>query len=278
MERFKQCMRFFFLQHLLSYKMLSASILSFICIDIYIRPLRRFCLEHNIKLNLFGMPILWNKRYIPAIIMLIFIFAITGFPLDRRRHQYYVARLGTRNWLQFQSLYLIIFSGIYILWNYVVCILTLLPCGTFTGAYYDGWWNVGILAVRESTDVGISIPQEYFLTHETIQANIEFIACVWLVMILFCMIVLLFNQLKPYLGDIIGAFVILSGLSNKITGRRTWVSPMHFIGISNRYSALHPENPQYIYMIIILVLVNLLLYFLAESWICNTQENNRRVE
>ena len=277
MDRWKQCMKFFFMNHLGTYRMLAVGVISAICMDIYARPIRKLCEVYDLTLSLWGMPIFWNRRHVPVLFLLIFLFAIAHFPLNRRVHQYFVSRLGVRIWILFQSIYLLIYSGLYIIWCYALFVITLCPRGSFSPDYYQGWWKLSKLAEQDETGVLIRIPQEYLLSHGSRQANLEFMLCLWLVLFFICMIVLLFNQIRSYLGDIIACFVILSGLSNKITGGRMWFSPMHFLSLSNRYSALHPENPQYLYMILILVVLSAILYILAESWICSTQENNRRV-
>lgn len=91
MDKWKQCMKIFFVQHICSYRMLSVAVVSLICMDIYARPIRRLCSLHNVKVSLLGMPIFWNRHHVAVLFILIFLFAITEFPLDRRTHQYMIA-------------------------------------------------------------------------------------------------------------------------------------------------------------------------------------------
>ncbi len=277
MDKWKQCMKIFFVQHICSYRMLSVAVVSLICMDIYARPIRRLCSLHNVKVSLLGMPIFWNRHHVAVLFILIFLFAITEFPLDRRTHQYMIARLGVRLWLLFQATYLMVFCGIYALWCYAIFVITLCPYGSYQLGYYQGWWRLSELQVKDEMNTGIQVSQEYLLSHGTLQANAEFILCLWLVLLFIGMALLLFNQLRPYLGDVLACFIILSGISNKVTGMRTWFSPMHFLSMSNRYSVVHPQNPRLLYMILVLATLNMLLYYLADGWICSTQENNRRI-
>lgn len=275
MARIIRTIKYFFNIHFLSYKTLSILLITAMLMDYFLKPVRNYCSVHELKVSLFGFPILWNRQYVGVLLLLLFLFLISDFPLSRKQNRYFISRLGIASWCRCEAVYLFIISVVYYFYCYLLFILFLLPCGRFMD-YTKGWMKFYKNIEAYSKGIIIVVPDAYISSHDTLTGNVHFFLCAFLVMCFISMVVLFLNQLNMYFGIIADSFIILSGLANKIAGRMTYFSPLHFTRLDIRYSISKPDYPseQYIYTILILMII--LFYSLAEENMCMTQENNKR--
>ena len=150
--------RHLFRRHLLSGRMLSVLLLTALTMDAFLAGLRSYCHDMGIRVSQWGFALLWTNKYVVLSFLLIYIYAVSNFPLDREQERYSIARIGTSQWAVAQGLYLVSFGWLYTV--LLAVLQNLLLCGVleWSGRWGKGWGALSDISAAAGADIYVKAP------------------------------------------------------------------------------------------------------------------------
>lgn len=266
--------RHLFRRNLLSWRMLSVALLTVLTMDVFLAGLRGYCHDAGVRLSQWGFAFLWTNKYVVLSFLLIYIFAVSNFPMDRERERYSIARMGVSRWVAAQGLYLITFG-----WIYTVLLLALQ--GLLLGGVTEwaGGWGKGWAMVSEGVegyDLYVSVPYQVLSNYAPLDANLLVTVILGLLLGMLAVLVLWMNLYFRAAGAIAGGAVAFLALAADKLGKLLQYSPASWIQLGHHYNVLKPWQPKPGYIVAMLVLLTALELLMARRRVERTQENNRR--
>lgn len=263
-------------KHLLSWKMLAIVVVSALSMDSFLAELRRYCLQEGEQLSPWGMPLIWNKQYVSVIFLLIFLFAIADFPLDRSKEKYVISRIGTTRWIWIQQMYLIVFSFLYEMLLFILQFILLLPVTTWTMEWGSGWERLTNEQMRMKYTMILTIPKERIYNRDVIKTNVCYLLLLFLILVFMAELVLWLNMYHKLVSALLAAMLAIIPLSGKLSGRIFFFIPTTWMQQKAQYSVYQTNQPTLEYMYLCLGLAIVLLILFGMERCSRTQENNRR--
>lgn len=263
-------------KHLVSWKMLAIVVVSALSMDSFLAELRRYCLQEGEQLSPWGMPLIWDKQYVSVIFLLIFLFAIADFPLDRSKEKYVISRIGTTRWIWIQQIYLIVFSFLYVMMLLVLQFILLLPVTTWTMEWGRGWERLTNEQMRMKYTMILTIPKERIYNQDVIKTNVCYLLLLFLILVFMAELVLWLNMYHKLVSALLAAMLAIIPLSGKLSGRILFFIPTTWMQQKVQYSVYQTNQPTLEYMYLCLGLAVVLLILFGMERCSRTQENNRR--
>lgn len=263
-------------KHLHSWRMLAIVVVSALSMDSFLAELRRYCLQEGEQLSPWGMPLIWNKQYVSVIFLLIFLFAIADFPLDRSKEKYVISRIGTTRWIWIQQIYLIVFSFLYEMLLFILQFILLLPVTTWTMEWGRGWERLTNEQMRMKYTMILTIPKERIYNQDVIKTNACYLLLLFLILVFMAELVLWLNMYHKLVSALLAAMLAIIPLSGKLSGRIFFFIPTTWMQQKAQYSVYQTNQPTLEYMYLCLGLAIVLLILFSMERCSRTQENNRR--
>lgn len=264
-----------FRRNLLSWRMLSVLLLTALTMDAFLAGLRDYCHDMGIRLSQWGFAFLWSNKYVALSFLLIYIFAVSNFPMDRERERYSIARMGVSRWVAAQGLYLVTFGWLYAL--LLLALQGLLLCGVteWGGSWGSGW----ALLSKGSADgytIYVSVSDLVISNYTPLEANLLVTVTLGLLLGMLAMLVFWMNLYSRAAGPAAGGAVVFLGLAAVRIPVLRQYSPVNWIQLKYHYNLMEPWQPKPDYIVAMLVLLILLALLMAKRRVERTQENNRR--
>ena len=237
---------------------------------------KRICLQEGEQLSPWGMPLIWDKQYVSVIFLLIFLFAIADFPLDRSKEKYVISRIGTTRWIWIQQIYLIVFSFLYVMMLLVLQFILLLPVTTWTMEWGRGWERLTNEQMRMKYTMILTIPKERIYNQDVIKTNACYLLLLFLILVFMAELVLWLNMYHKLVSALLAAMLAIIPLSGKLSGRIFFFIPTTWMQQKVQYSVYQTNQPTLEYMYLCLGLAIVLLILFGMERCSRTQENNRR--
>lgn len=263
-------------KHLFSWKMLAIVVVSALSMDSFLAELRRYCLQEGEQLSPWGMPLIWDKQYVSVIFLLIFLFAIADFPLDRSKEKYVISRIGTTRWIWIQQMYLIVFSFLYEMLLFILQFILLLPVTTWTMEWGSGWERLTNEQMRMKYTMILTIPKERIYNRDVIKTNACYLLLLFLILVFMAELVLWLNMYHKLVSALLVAMLAIIPLSGKLSGRIFFFIPTTWMQQKVQYSVYQTNQPTLEYMYLCLGVGIVLLILFGMERCSRTQENNRR--
>ncbi len=263
-------------KHLVSWKMLAIVVVSALSMDSFLAELRRYCLQEGERLSPWGMPLIWDKQYVSVIFLLIFLFAIADFPLDRSKEKYVISRIGTTPWIWIQQIYLIVFSFLYVMMLLVLQFILLLSVTTWTMEWGRGWERLTNEQMRMKYTMILTVPKERIYNQDIIKTNVCYLLLLFLILVFMAELVLWLNMYHKLVSALLAAMLAIIPLSGKLSGRIFFFIPTTWMQQKVQYSVYQTNQPTLEYMYLCLGLAIVLLILFGMERCSRTQENNRR--
>ena len=266
--------RHLFRRSLLSWRMLSVALLTILTMDVFLAGLRDYCHDAGVRLSQWGFAFLWINKYVVLSFLLIYIFAVSNFPLDRERERYSIARMGVSRWVAAQGLYLITFGWIYTALLLVLQGMLLSGVTQWADGWGEGWAMVS--GGVGGYDMYVSVPYQVLSNYAPLEANLLVTVILGLLLGMLAILVLWMNLYFRAAGAIAGGAVIFLGLAADKLGGLLQYSPTSWIQLGYHYNVMKPWQPKPGYIVTLLVLLTVLELIMAKLRVEHTQENNRR--
>lgn len=260
----------------LSWRMLAVFILMIVTMDTFLAPLRTYCNAMNVKITQWGFALIWNNKYVGLCFLLIFIFAISIFPEDRKNDAYIISRIGVTNWVTGQSLYLITFAWVYTIILSMIQNILLCNILEFSSEWGKGWATLSNTNVILEYHIFTTVPHLVISNYEPFYANLLVIVIMSLVLTMIGMMTFLLNFYSKIVGAFGSTILILMDLAATKNINLILFSPVSWMKLNNHYKITNPELPTTFYIFGMLLLWTLLFYLLVKKRANSTQENNER--
>ncbi len=261
---------------LLSWRMFSAVLLTVMTMDCFLMSIRKYCVSQGVKMTQWGFALIWNNKYVGLCFLLIFIYAVSNFPLDREKERYYIARLGVSKWIAAQGLYVLSFGWLYTAFLFALENLLLLPVLEWSSEWGNGWIALSDTNIVLKYELYISTSRSVLSNYTPGMANLLVFLNMGFLLGMLGSLVLWLNAYSRMAGPIAASAVVFLGLAAAKNPSLYRYSPTTFIQLNNQYSSVNPDYPTESYIIMMLLLLTVLCLALAFMRVRETQENNRR--
>lgn len=266
--------RHLFRRHLLSGRMLSVLVLTALTMDAFLVSLRSYCYDTGARVSQWGFALLWTNKYVVLSFLLIYVYAVSNFPLDRVRERYSIARMGIARWAVAQGLYLVSFGWLYTV--LLVVLQNLLLCGVmeWSGSWGKGWGALSDISAAVGVDIYIKAPYRILANYAPLEANFLVFIIMGLLLGMLGGLVFWLNLYSRAAGAAAGSFMIFLGVAAVRMKRLLPYSPANWIQLEYHYSMLEPGQPKPGYIVAILLLLTFFGLVMARRRVERTQENN----
>lgn len=274
----KMCIYFRYLLHrnLLSWRMLSVVVVTILTMDTFLAPIRSYCRSAGLTVSQWGYALIWNNKYVGLCFLLIYIFAVSVFPEERKKERYAIARIGISCWVGAQALFLIFFGWLYAFFLYLIQNLLLIGVIEWTGDWGNGWKCLLNSDTIEKYDILVTMPRKVLSNGLPFQENIMVLIIMGMLLGMIGMLVMWLNFYGKSLGSLAATAVIFMSLAAQRYPLLYRYSPASWIQLEYHYSITNIERPKPEYIMGMLLLLTALFYVLTKVRANNTQENNRR--
>ncbi len=262
-------------RNLISWRMLSVTIITVITMDLFLAGIRVYCQELHVKMSQWGFALLWNNKYLSICFLLIYLYAVTNLPESREKERYVISRIGVTKWIISQSAYLITFGWIYSLVLAIAPNILLWEEIEFMPEWGKGWATLSNTNVVAHYNIYVKVSHFIISNYEPIIANL----LVLLIMgLLFGFIGLLsfgINFYSKTISVLVSCAVILMSFAAEKNNKLFRISPVSWITLNNHYSVLNTNYPKLDYIMWMLLLLSFLILWIVICKVGQTQENNR---
>lgn len=267
--------RHLFRRNLLSWRMLSVLLLTALTMDAFLTSLRSYCHDTGVRLSQWGFALLWTNKYVLLCFLLIYVYAVSNFPLDRERERYSIARMGASPWAVAQGLYLISFGWIYA--AVLLALQNLFLCGVtkWSSGWGKGWSSLSGSSIASGYDIYVTVPYQVISNYEPLEANLLVLIILGLLLGMLGMLVMWLNFYSRAAGAVGGSVIVFLELAATQIKSLFPYSPANWVQLEYHYSLLEPGRPKPGYIVAMLLLLTLFELLMARHRVQRTQENNR---
>lgn len=220
-------------------------------------PIRMFCAKTGYLITPWLFPHLTQLPYIQNIITLGIVLIFCDAPFIKENSPYIILRVGRKNWLYAQMLYVLIASFIYCLSVYIISVLLLFPYLEING----GWGKIiGTLAqTNASNQIGtISIEYQLLLDYKPWQAVLVSGVMCWLIVSFIGLLMMCINLFgKNNWGPIVGSGISFTSYLARIFSDMYagyYFSPPTWMGLLSFGKTNNSPYPTLIYAIVFLII------------------------
>ncbi len=263
-------------KHLLSWRMLAVFILTILTMDTFLAAIRVYCRDQAVKVSQWGFALIWDNKYVGLCFLLIFIFAVAVFPEDRKGDCYIISRIGISRWVAGQSLYLLTFGWIYMLFMLLVQNILLSTVLEFTSDWGKGWATLSYNDVILHYNIYTTVPYRVVSNYDPLWANILVMTIMGLLLGMLGALVFWLNFYSRAAGPLAASALVFMGLAADKNRSLQRYSPTNWIRLDHHYTITDTDQPKVAYIIGMLLLWTVLFFLLTKLRANRTQENNRR--
>lgn len=168
-------------------------LLLFLYIAGIMSPVREFAVTVGERIAPWGFSILLNDLVIPFVIYSLWCIMVCEAPFQNEGYLYFAGRAGKVNWIFGEILFLIVYSGIFVLTVAVFPVICVLPQTTITSSWGKVWTTLAYTDAAGQFSIPFQLPQSLMSDSTPLKAFLISLLLVWWVSFLLAMIIFMIN-------------------------------------------------------------------------------------
>lgn len=243
-------------------RMIAFLLLTFFFMDIYMSPFREIVRIMGEKCNIVVLPFLQTKDFFMKKMFLVVVYFFSNVPFMEKTELFYLGRLGKERWGKRNIFYIAISSVFLTLILFIISVAEV-----WSVAKVSLSWDAVMktVALTKIESMKFAIQYEIMDAYQPMELLIHILVLDWLVITMIGLLMYTISLFyKRILATVIAVvLVFLPSIDVWLGGCLVYFSPLSWLDCSNWRIGFDNAKPDYLYMLVASIFVNVLLVVLA---------------